>query len=292
MDAVITYVDGQDPLWLEDYSNFAHEQILAKRFRDWGTLPFLLRGMEKHLPYVKNVFLVVARESQVPSWIDRENVHIVLHKDIIPEEHLPTFNASMIEMFLHRIKGLDERYLYFNDDMFPIKDIPEEDFYVDGKGAMAFKKIFLHGSRFKKLVFRSDRMAREALEMKNAFYALQPQHTCSPMLRSECEKLYAQIEDRIMKSLSPTRAENNFNQYLFLDYMFYKGKAINRRLSNKHFSLGAAPIGKICRFLENPDKKLVCINDVSMSDEKYISSRKLLLETFGKILPEKSRFEK
>ena len=37
MDAVITYVNGLDPLWQKDYEKRVGVSILSKRFRDWGT---------------------------------------------------------------------------------------------------------------------------------------------------------------------------------------------------------------------------------------------------------------
>ena len=120
MDVVITYVDGNDPCWKVDYEKFTEVPVMAKRFRDWGTLRYLLRGIEKFMPFVGRVHLVVSHKTQVPVWSDTDQLNIVLHEQIIPKEFLPTFNSTAIEMFLHRIPGLDEQYLYFNDDMFPV----------------------------------------------------------------------------------------------------------------------------------------------------------------------------
>ena len=89
MDAVITYVDGCDPYWLEDYSEAVGGSAIVKRYRDWGFLRFLFRGIEKHLPFIDKVHLVVSRDSQVPAWVDRERTDVVLHSDFIPHEYLP-----------------------------------------------------------------------------------------------------------------------------------------------------------------------------------------------------------
>ena len=102
MDAVITYVDGNDPFWKADYQKYTNVPIMDKRFRDWGTLKYLLRGIDKYMPFIDNVYLVVSHPSQVPSWADQENLRIVLHKDIIPAEFLPTFNSNPIEMHLQK----------------------------------------------------------------------------------------------------------------------------------------------------------------------------------------------
>ena len=133
MDAVITYVNGLDPVWQEAYRSRLGEDIKRKHFRDWGTLKYLLRGIEAHLPFVRNVFLVVSGESQVPEWADREGLKIVFHRDIIPAQFLPVFNSTAIEMYLHRIPGLDEEFIYLNDDFFPVRDCRQEYFSVTGR---------------------------------------------------------------------------------------------------------------------------------------------------------------
>ena len=90
MDAVVTYVDGSDPQWLKEYAAAVGESLEPKRFRDWGLLRYLLRGISTYMPFVENVYLVVSGEGQVPSWLSSE-VKVVYHRDIIPEEFLPVF---------------------------------------------------------------------------------------------------------------------------------------------------------------------------------------------------------
>ena len=231
-------------------------------------------------------------KSQPVFSVNRETVNVVLHKDIMPEGHLPTCNSSMIEMFLHRIPGLTERFLYFNDDMYTVKPCCFEDFFPDGVPAMKFAHNFLYFGDFRYLVHHSDSLARKALGMPESCRYVRPQHTASPMLKSQCDELYAKVEPEIMASLSPLRTRANYNQYLFLDYMYYQGKARNRKLSNKHFSLAAHSIDKICDFLRNPSTKMVCINDVHMTNEKFLACRDQLLAAFEEILPDKSRYEK
>ena len=291
MDIVITYVNNLDAEWQKDYEKYTNTPILEKRFRDWGTLKYLMRGIEKNMPFIRKVHLVVARESQIPAWINRENVNIVLHSDIIPVEYLPTFNCNPIEMHLHRIKGLDEEYLYFNDDFFPLKPLKPTDFFNNGCGILGISRHMLALNMFKKICRNSNRIARKALSLKPSLFFLRPQHICSPMLKSECEELYNKVKSDIAASMTLTRESNNLNQYLFLDYMYLKGKLRNKRLSKKHFSLGIASKSEMRKFLGNPTHSLVCINDVQMSEKSYIDIRKSLLETFEHILPNKSKYE-
>ena len=292
MDVVITYVNGLDPVWQEEYASAVGGDVMAKRYRDWGTLKYLLRGIEKHMPSVEQVFLLVSGESQVPEWIDRGHVHVVLHKDIIPGRFLPTFNSTTIEMFMHRIPGLAEEFLYFNDDMFPVMDCRREDFFFEGKPVIGFAHHLFAGGKYKKRVRNSDRQARKALGKGPGLFFVRPQHTCSPMLKSESEAVYSYSEDAIFRVVSRLRTTSNFNQYLFLDYLYYQGKTVRGKISNKHLSPAVHSPETIAGNILSPSTKLLCINDVHLSDEDYARYRSEILGAFERHFPMTSKFEK
>ena len=292
MDIVITYVNGLDPVWQRDYEQYTNQPVLEKRFRDWGTLRYLFRGIAENMPFIRKVHLVVSHESQVPEWVNRDEVHIVLHKDIIPAEYLPTFNCNPIEMHLHRIEDLDEEYLYFNDDMFPMRQCQPTDFFRNGQGVLGMSRHLFAWDMFKSICRNSDRLACKALGLKPSITFLRPQHICSPMLKSVCEELYGKVTEEIAKtSSSRTRTAEDLNQYLFLDYMYLKGLLINKRHSKKHFSVGIVTGEKLRNFVTKPSHKLVCVNDVQLSEERYIELRKALLEAFEERFPQKSKYE-
>ena len=291
MDIVITYVNGLDSVWQQDYERHTNIPVLEKRFRDWGTLRYLFRGIEQNMPFIKNVFLVVSHESQVPEWVNRQTVKVVLHSDIIPREYLPTFNCNPIEMHLHRIEGLGEEYLYFNDDMYPMLPCRETDFFRQGKGVIGMSRHWLVTNMYKRICRNSDRLARRMSAMKPSCSFLRPQHICSPMLKSVCQELYDKAQPEILASLSRIRTGDDFNQYLYLDYMYLNGRLISERLSKKHVSVGATSVSRIKRALLHPTKKLICINDVHLSEEKYLCLREAILNTFEQVFPKQSKYE-
>jgi len=292
MDIVIAYVDGMDPLWQEDYQKYTDIPLLTKRFRDWGTLKYLLRGIQYKMPFVENVFLVVSRDSQVPECIDRENVKVVYHEDFIPEEYLPTFNSTTISLHLHKIPGLGEEFIYFNDDIFPVGECRPEDYFRDGKIVIGISAHLIVSGMYKHHVKRSNQLARKALGKCSTPFFIRPQHSCIPMLRSECEKVFEEQKDEITKSLSRVRSDANLNMSLYISYMYYQGKVIPKRIPCTHVSMAAVTPGSIGKYVTHPSKSFVCINDVSLSDEKYNAFRTSLHEAFQKKFPEKSRFEK
>ena len=64
----------------------------------------------------------------LPKWLNINNpkLNIAKHSDFIPKEYLPTFSSHSIELNLHRIEGLVERFVYFNDDMFLLRPVKRE----------------------------------------------------------------------------------------------------------------------------------------------------------------------
>lgn len=53
-------------------------------------------------------------------------------KIIFPSKYLPTFNCNPIELNFHRIPGLAEKFVYFNDDMFLLRPVEPEIFFKNG----------------------------------------------------------------------------------------------------------------------------------------------------------------
>ena len=292
MDIVITYVNGLDPEWQKTYEQYTSTPILEKRFRDWGTLKYLLRGIQANMPFIRKVHLVVSGMTQIPEWINRQTVNVVLHSDIIPEEYLPTFNSNTIEMHLHRIEGLDDEFLYFNDDTFPMKPCKPTDFFRGGKGVIRMARHLFAFDMFKKICRNSSQVAYQAVGRKPSLLFLRPQHICTPMLRRVCEELYSKVEPTIRASLSRVRTEKNLTQYMFTNYAYLKGDIINEPISRKHFSVGIVSAKKLWQFIVQPTHKMACINDVKLSEERYTELRRALHEAFETRFPTISKYEK
>ena len=194
-------------------------------------------------------------------------------------------------MFLYRIPGLDEEFLYFNDDFFPMRDCRPEYFFRDGRAAVSFRYHIIASGFYKHHCLNCDRLARKAAGLGPALFFRRPQHTCGALLRSVCEELYEREGEAVDASVSRLRGNSGFNYYLYCNYAFYTGRAFRRKVSNRHFSTAIAPIQKVCDFIASPTSDFVCINDVNMPEEKYQAYQESVLEAFARAFPDKSRFE-
>src|SRR5699024_12219498 len=112
IDAVILWVDDTDEKWLKKKMKWQRyygiEDNMPERYRTWDNLHYIFRGIEKFAPWINHIYLVT--DGQKPKWLkENNNITVVDHQDIISKDHLPTFNSGVIELNIHKIKGLSEK---------------------------------------------------------------------------------------------------------------------------------------------------------------------------------------
>lgn len=259
IDVVITYVDSSDKHWQNEYEKYVKRPLkeVVNRYRSYGVLDLQIECIRKFMPFVHRIFVVVSSRTQVPkSLLEMKDVVIVTHSDIIPKTYLPCFNSCVIEMFLCKIKGLSERFLYFNDDVFPINKCKPEDFFVDDKICMNYEfKNYdeENASIFQHNVINSTKIFYKENEL--SFNGIKPMHSVMPMLKSVCSVVLTENLKAIMLSLTRTRHSKNFNAYLFLNYMFKEHRFKPSTLKYEYTELGVELIN-----IEK-DTQLLCVND-------------------------------
>lgn len=135
IDIVVTWVDGNDPIWIREKENCKKKQpvydeksVSNIRFESWDNLRYWFRAIEKFMPWFHNIFFITY--GHIPNFLNiaHPQLKIVKHSEYIPVEYLPTFNSNTIEMNIHRISQISENFILFNDDFFPLQPI-EESYY-------------------------------------------------------------------------------------------------------------------------------------------------------------------
>lgn len=135
IDFVLPWVDGSDPAWQAEFAKYKPANPLlntGSRFQDWENLQYIFRAFEKFTPWVNKIFLITW--GHLPAWlnINHPKLVIVNHKDYLEQKNLPVFNVNPLEINLHRIKGLSEHFVYFNDDLFILRPLQPEEFFQNG----------------------------------------------------------------------------------------------------------------------------------------------------------------
>lgn len=150
VDAVIMWVDGNDPEHLARRNAYAHLENEVPnrlptggdktRFVENGELYYCIRSIRKFAPWLRNIYLVT--DNQRPGfatddWLLAHGAAIIDHAQIFEgyEQALPTFNTRTIETMLWRIPGLASRFIYFNDDFMIARPVSPSDFF-EGEGVV------------------------------------------------------------------------------------------------------------------------------------------------------------
>lgn len=328
IDFVITWVDMTDPRWKEQfarYSGRAKEHpngVSDARFRDYGLLRYWFRGVEQFAPWVRKIHFVTC--GQHPEWLDLDNpkLNLVSHKDFIPQEFLPTFNSVVIERYLHRIPGLAEHFVYFNDDMHIIRPVSPErffrgglpcdiavfqynpswsQFYITLKNNIELinrhfdKQLVMatYGKKWYSPVYGSRARMNYLLRGYNKFITLRMPHNAIPFLKSTFEHVWRACGPELtVTSANRFRSPSDYTPELFRTWQICEGnfEPYNTYADTKMFPL-LIKAKQAVEAIRRQEYTLVCIND-NARIRNYNRVMADIDAAFQSILPDKSSFEK
>lgn len=294
IDIVVPMVFPNGSRWLAAYREACdkngREAKIDNRVRSWGLERYFFRGIAKFMPFVRKIHLILSDEGQIPFWLDREKVHIVLHNEIMPESVLPTFNSSAIEMWLHNIKGLSETFIYCNDDMIATAPMTAEDFFIDGKPVTRceVKNTPISNDFLKMckntLTFVANDYGKTFAENE----LLRDGHSYAPMLTSVIREFAAKHEKEMLESCTTFRDIRNMNQYAYTYAMYFAGKCVNGYHTHRYFSL-SSDYDEMNRMLLSGTAGIACFNDGGIGD--WSEMRSFLFQSLQQILGEKCNYE-
>ncbi|MDD4630700.1 MAG: Stealth CR1 domain-containing protein [Proteiniphilum sp.] len=327
IDFVITWVDMNDPKWKADFAKYtgkidnSKNEVSEARFRDHGFLKYWFRGVEQFAPWVRKIHFVTC--GQKPEWlnINHPKLSLIDHSDYIPAKFLPVFNSSLIEIYLHKIPGLTDHFVYFNDDFFIIDHLSADRFFTGGlpNDIAAFRhnsgiglwskclknNIRIINERFdKKTVQKRDHHKwfhpsygkksnlTRLLKPYSKFVTLITPHNAQPYLKSTFEEVWEYAGDKLAAvSENRFRSSEDYTQELFRAWQICRShfEPYNTYRDTKMFPLVLRSKQAI-EAIYNQKYKLICLNDNAhiVNYEKVMQELEKAFET---ILPEKSGFE-
>ena len=330
IDFVIPWVDGNDPAWLEEKSKYdgtvtSKNANSAQRFRDWENLRYWFRGVEKYAPWVNKIHFITW--GHVPDWLDTNNpkINIVKHTDFIPSQYLPTYNSHTIELNMHRIKGLSEHFVYFNDDLFLINPTEPELFFKNGLPCDTFaldaiyfgpdsaghfigndieviNKNFSIKKQLKKIGRNKVYNLKYGLKtiIKTCFLSHFPwftsfkyDHLVVPYRKSTFFEVWKK-EFEILNGtcLCKFRSKNQVNQWVMKFWQLASGDFVPRKpVIGKVFHLKKYPQRNLTSYFRTSKDYLICLND-TLKTRNWELHKARIINLFNEKLPEKCSFEK
>ncbi len=325
IDFVVLWVDDKDPAWQEKKARYtgndSREGNSEVRYRDWETLKYWFRGVEAFAPWVRYVYFVT--DDQKPEWLnlDHPKLKWVKHREFIPGKYLPVFSSHPIEWNLHRIEGLAERFVYFNDDMFLLKETRPEDFFVRGEpcdfpviGAIYSCGFFSH------LLFNNMELINRHFSLKDSIRKnpwkwlkgqsvsglaklllygrkdLVPGMTAHHIPISYRKSTYQILWEKELDAIDATcrnrlRTKADVTPWCIRDWQILSGAFYPKRPIGKLFHTASMAYNDdAITYLRKQKGKVICLND-SEAENDFLLHKSRITEAFEKLLPEKSKFE-
>jgi hypothetical protein len=264
IDFVIPWVDGNDPKWREELNKYVPKNKLLNtedRFRDWDNLQYIFRAFEQFTPWVNKIYFITW--GHLPKWlnVNHPKLVIVKHEDYIDKKYLPIFSSHPLEINLHKISDLSEKFVYFNDDTFILKPLKSTDFFKNNLPVdMAISDI-MHEGLIKHIVMNDidiinknfnrhvgEKLTKRGIIKKNFFKWFHPNygkecfstlillywktftgfknyHQSQSFLKSTFEDVWSKEKEILEKtSSSKFRVDKDINQYLFRYWQLASGK--------------------------------------------------------------------
>lgn len=333
IDIIVTWVDGNDPKWIKEKKDCLNGHVIEEksnsniRFESWENLHYWFRAIEKNMPWFHKIILVTY--GHIPSFLrtDHPKLRIVKHSDYIPKKYLPTFNSNTIEMNFHKINELNENFILFNDDFFPLKPINETYYFRDNKicdeaieniitpvefGPVAnmsrytqvnnmviinrhFRKPDVQKLNWDKWYCEDYGELLERTKSLNYWYdfpGFHDPHMASSMKKSVLSYLW-DIEREALDSASHNRfrAYSDITQYLIRYWQLCKGDFYPRRTLGKFCLVNIENYKDIAKEIRAQKHQMVSLNEDCTPDEFEIIKTEINA-AFEDILPKKSSFEK
>lgn len=295
IDIVIPFLNPASKSWQAEYEKYKSQAGLKSpnRFRDWGTMRYVLRGIEINCPWINKVHLILFDESMVPEWLDTTNpkLHICYHRDYIPEKYLPTFSSSVIEMFVHKIPGLTENFIYSCDDMLFTKPIPEDYFFKDNKPVSPLKII---SNSFQRVTEEWYEIENNNIKISEKLFGKKfncnHPHFQIPFNKSFIEFIWYKCEKEFSAGLSWSKFRNKHENQI---WVFDDAQRISKHaITNLNIFSNAKLISISNGNFEGFNgKNIVCFNDVD-AQRNYEEVKKKFINYMESVLPKKSSFEK
>lgn len=324
IDFVVTWVDFTDPMWQKMYSDFTGKEIVndSNRYRDWGTLKYWFRAVEKYAPWVNNVYFITCGQKPDFLNLNHPKLKFVKHSDYIDEKYLPTFNSSVIELNVRNLSELSEHFVLFNDDIFLNAPTKPEDFFVNGIPCdnavldmvipMGENDVFYHTilnnvdiiNKYynKREVIGKNKKAWYSLKYKEGlirnmclapwkhFAGFKDYHVVNNFLKSSFEEMYKREPEAFERTFkNHFRGWDDITQYLMRYYQLCEGKFHPSKKNGKFFEIGRQT-DDIVRAILEEKYNYICLNDDSEKID-FEANKKAIIDAFEKKYPNKSEFE-
>ena len=293
IDAVITWVDGSEPNYkLKLEENLKNKKIIISQYTQANEIDFCVASIIKFAPFVRKIFIVTDKQkpkfSGIRHMVSLEKIEIIDHEEIFRDnlDCMPSFNIRSIDALLYKIKDLSDKFIYFNDDMFLIKETTKEDWFKDNKAILTGSWAKTYN---KQLIKTISHKIKNLLNIRPSFNAAQSKaanivgfhnkyfksfHCGRPQIKSVIKDFYDKNPQRLTNQIRyKFRDGRQYMPYslcwhLLIKENLYVESSTNKLVEiNKSRNLSAKKLEKILKSIDSKaEVKFLNIQDLNMAE--------------------------
>jgi hypothetical protein len=293
IDAVITWVDGSEPNYkIKLEENLKNKKIINRQYTQANEIDFCVASIIKFAPFVRKIFIVTDKQkpkfSGIRHMVSLEKIEIIDHEEIFRDnlDCMPSFNIRSIDALLFKIKNLSDKFIYFNDDMFLIKETTKEDWFKDNKAVLTGSWAKTYN---KHLIKTISHKIKNLLNIRPSFNAAQSKaanivgfhnryfksfHCGRPQIKSVIKDFYDKNPQRLTNQIRyKFRDGRQYMPYslcwhLLIKENLYVESSTNKLVEiNKSQNLSAKKLEKILKSIDSKaEVKFLNIQDLNMAE--------------------------
>ena len=298
IDYVLSYIDYNQKEVQELYTKVSNKEFNYKYNLNYIDIELVIRLIFKNMAFINNLYIVCKDIQVLPDNVENlikefdGRIIRINESQIIPDNYI-TFSSACIEMFIWKIPGLSEYFIYGCDDMIPIRQLNQHMFFENDKtiNSVPFHQIYnffclyyLHCLNNTNLIFN------RCKNNDNYNLVYESTHTFRSLRKSLCEECYNKYKSFIDSSITPIRFYNNFNMDLYVLYAIKNNLNIDElryvyQFDNLSTNINIINYLNLTIQLKNyknlPD--VICLNDTIEDEKTYLEAIEKTKELLSKL---------
>lgn len=271
-----------------------------QRYRYNNELKYSIRSLFKYAQWINHIYILINPTTTPPYWLkDDKKITIINRCKLFDNKHnCPTYNSMAVHAICHKIEGLAEHFIIFDDDIF-LKNNVDISYFFNQSGLpivrQPYKKTRIALELWEKAFFSSGlkNNIKKFPEYKFASHSHRPK-PMSIGLIDMFNKEYPGVSELIQSHVYRTYGLEFMTDMIYYEFLYNLG-LIDYRQNDKTFvqfgvseNFNEISFRNHSRLINQPNIKCFNINDNwSLDSATYSRQMDNLSNFFEETFPEK-----
>lgn len=296
IDYVLTYLDPTDPTWIESFISTTGRKPPARHHNlddQTQLFKYNIRGISENMQFINKLHIIVFSKSQIPTWINQDEVDIITHDEFVESKYLPVFNSSTYKVFYGNLPRVSNQFISASDDYYLLNKFSETEFFTQDthepiieqlKGAVNLN------TEWSKVLITCNKLAKKITKQKDDC-VYRWYHYPHAYLKSYCKDILDKYYNDLVQTITRERkCSKNIEQIFWILCEYFKYHNV-RPNEDMKLVLDERSSNETC--YKYPDLFTLKKKGIKCLNLNYIKPNDIgnVVQQFDKIFPNKCKYE-